>query len=302
MIMQGSTFVTITKQAAAWLALAGLLAACGSVSGSSLAGTGGGGSATAPASAAATATPAPSVTATPASSASPSAVNSPAPGAKASASAPAPSPAVKQYRLNKNYDTVPIDPNGNNKVVLLTFDDGPKDKTMVESLLDTLDKHKAKAIFFVLGSKVKQNPDLLKTIHARGQTIGNHTWSHSQLNKISDAQADEEFDSTQRIIRETIGLTPVFFRPPNGISTDHLNERFPKEHVLRMNWSNGSLDWADNQNKPAGVIQSVLDQLHPGSNILMHELPWTTQALDELLTKLEAKGYSFVDPAAIETP
>lgn len=68
-----------------------------------------------------------------------------------------------------------------------------------------------------------------------------------------------------------------------------------------MTWSNGSLDWdKSTKNKPDKVIQNVLDQLHPGSNILMHELPWTVEGLDELLTQLEQKGYSFVDPRAIE--
>ncbi|MNJ63375.1 hypothetical protein D3C77_592720 [compost metagenome] len=67
-----------------------------------------------------------------------------------------------------------------------------------------------------------------------------------------------------------------------------------------MTWSNGSLDWdAKFKNKPDGVIKNVMDQLHPGSNILMHELPWTEQALDELLTRIEAEGYGFVDPRSI---
>ena len=69
-----------------------------------------------------------------------------------------------------------------------------------------------------------------------------------------------------------------------------------------MTWSNGSLDW-DSKNfyKPAAIIKNVMDQLHPGSNILMHELPWTVETLDSLLTQLENKGYSFVDPRSIQT-
>lgn len=53
--------------------------------------------------------------------------------------------------------------------------------------------------------------------------------------------------------------------------------------------------------RPQAVIDNVLEQLHPGSNILMHELPWTAETLDNLLTQLERKGYSFVDPNAIDT-
>lgn len=69
-----------------------------------------------------------------------------------------------------------------------------------------------------------------------------------------------------------------------------------------MTWSNGSKDWemTYKKNSPEEVIQNVLNQLHDGSNILMHELPWTDKALDDLLTKMEQQQYSFVDPNAIE--
>ncbi|MNQ90977.1 hypothetical protein D3C85_1063400 [compost metagenome] len=72
--------------------------------------------------------------------------------------------------------------------------------------------------------------------------------------------------------------------------------------MLYMTWSNGSLDWdmTNKNNDSNKVIENVLQQLHNGSNILMHELPWTVSALDTLLTKLEEKGYSFVDPNSIE--
>jgi peptidoglycan/xylan/chitin deacetylase (PgdA/CDA1 family) len=68
-----------------------------------------------------------------------------------------------------------------------------------------------------------------------------------------------------------------------------------------MTWSNGSLDWEQKSpGNPDKVITNVLDQLHPGANILMHELTWTASALDDLLTKLEEKGYTFIDPETIE--
>ncbi|GAE04640.1 peptidoglycan N-acetylglucosamine deacetylase [Paenibacillus sp. JCM 10914] len=74
------------------------------------------------------------------------------------------------------------------------------------------------------------------------------------------------------------------------------------QDMLFMTWSNGSLDWeSKNKNKPDAVVNNVLEQLHPGSNILMHELPWTVEALDSLLTKLDSEGYGFVDPNLIET-
>ncbi|MCG7385820.1 polysaccharide deacetylase family protein [Paenibacillus sp. ACRRY] len=207
----------------------------------------------------------------------------------------------KTYHMNENYYIKPNDENGEKKVVLLTFDDGPKEAEMINGLIDTLDKHDAKAIFFVNGYRVKSHPELLKLIYEREQIIGNHAWDHEDLKKMSTAEAAKQVTDVQNIVKETIGVEPEFFRPPFGSGNDALKETVKENGMLYMTWSNGSLDWdKSTQNKPDKVIQNVLDQLNPGSNILMHELPWTVEALDDLLTKLENKGYSFVDPRSIE--
>lgn len=207
----------------------------------------------------------------------------------------------KTYHMNENYYIKPNDENREKKVVLLTFDDGPKEAEMINGLIDTLDKHKAKAIFFVNGYRVKSHPELLKLIYEREQIIGNHAWDHEDLKKMSASEAAKQVTDVQHIVKETIGVEPEFFRPPFGSGNDALKETVKQHGMLYMTWSNGSLDWdKSTQNKPDKVVQNVLDQLNPGSNILMHELPWTVEALDGLLTKLENKGYSFVDPRSIE--
>ncbi|WP_338706453.1 polysaccharide deacetylase family protein [Paenibacillus amylolyticus] len=207
----------------------------------------------------------------------------------------------KTYHMNENYYIKPNDEASPSKVVLLTFDDGPKEEKMITSLIDTLDKHNAKAICFVNGYRVKSHPELLKLIHDRGQIVGNHAWDHEDLKKMSNAEAAKQVTDVQKIVKDTIGEEPQFFRPPFGSGNDALKAAVKKNGMLYMTWSNGSLDWdKSTKDNPEKVIQNVLDQLNPGSNILMHELPWTVEALDELLTKLEKKGYSFVDPRAIE--
>ncbi|MGD0035191.1 polysaccharide deacetylase family protein [Paenibacillus illinoisensis] len=207
----------------------------------------------------------------------------------------------KTYHMNENYYIKPNDEKGEKKVVLLTFDDGPKEAEMINGLIDTLDKHDAKAIFFVNGYRVKSHPELLKLIYEREQIIGNHAWDHEDLKKMSASEAAKQVTDVQHIVKETIGVEPEFFRPPFGSGNDALKETVKQNGMLYMTWSNGSLDWdKSTQNKPDKVVQNVLDQLNPGSNILMHELPWTVEALDDLLTKLEKKGYSFVDPRSIE--
>ncbi|OXM88094.1 polysaccharide deacetylase family protein [Paenibacillus rigui] len=210
----------------------------------------------------------------------------------------------KLYKLNpKSYDIVPVDPSTTEKkVVLLTFDDGPKDHDMLESMLTTLDKHHAKAIFFVNGYRVKQKPELLKLILEHGQTIGNHSWDHIDLKKESKEKVAQQIDEVQKIVKDVTGITPQFFRPPFGSGSDEVRAKVKENQMLFMTWSNGSLDWdmTTKNNNPDKIVSNVLEQLRPGSNILMHELPWTDKALDKLLTELEAKQYGFVDPASID--
>ncbi|WP_339272145.1 polysaccharide deacetylase family protein [Paenibacillus sp. FSL K6-1330] len=210
-------------------------------------------------------------------------------------------PVEPKYHMNKVYRIVPNDESVPEKVVLLTFDDGPKDETMINQMIDTLDKHDAKAIFFVNGYRAKAHPELLKLIHDRGQIIGNHSWDHIDLKKETKQTVKKQIGDVQQIVKEATGSEPKFFRPPFGSGGDTVKEVALKHDLLFMTWSNGSLDWeSKNKNKPDAVVSNVLEQLHPGSNILMHELPWTVEALDTLLTKLEAKGYGFVDPQFIE--
>ncbi|XMB29006.1 polysaccharide deacetylase family protein [Paenibacillus sp. BR2-3] len=207
------------------------------------------------------------------------------------------------YHMNKNYDIIPNEAGTPKKVVLLTFDDGPKEAGMINSLLDTLDKHNAKAIFFVNGYRVKEHPELLKLIHDRGGIIGNHSWDHIVLKDKSYAAVRKQLEDVQNLVKEITGEVPHFFRPPFGAGGEEGKKVAAEYGMLFMNWSVGSLDWEMKEQetgKTQKLIKNVTDQLHSGSNILMHELPWTVEGLDTLLSTLESKGYSFVDPQSIE--
>jgi peptidoglycan-N-acetylglucosamine deacetylase len=249
----------------------------------------------------------PSPTSPPTQAASPSPEASPSEIVTPSASAlPVTTEVAKTYKMNKVYSIVPINKETTNaKVVLLTFDDGPKDEKTLKPLLDALDKHNAKAIFFVNGYRVKAHPELLKVIDERNQVIGNHSWDHINLKKEQAPKIKQQIEDVQAIVKEVTGKTPVFFRPPFGSANDSVHQIAKDNGLLFMTWSNGSLDWDMSKipeaNRPQKVIDNVMEQLHDGSNILMHELPWTGATLDNLLTQLEQKGYSFVDPNAIDT-
>ncbi len=146
-----------------------------------------------------------------------------------------PTEVAKTYRMNKNYFIVPIDEERTeSKVVLLTFDDGPKDSKTLDPILDTLDKHHAKAIFFVNGYRVKANPDLLKKIDERRQIIGNHSWDHIELKKEKAPKIKEQIESVQAIIKEVTGKTPVFFRPPFASANDAVRQIAKENGLLFM--------------------------------------------------------------------
>lgn len=234
------------------------------------------------------------------------AVHPPAePQEEAESSTPEPEQAEQEeieqnYYMDHNYTIRPKHDEIHKKVVLLTFDDAPKDEAVLSSILDTLEQFQAKAIFFVNGYRAEQQPELLKLIADKGHLIGNHSWDHVNLKEVPAEQLEKQIGDVQRLVEEVTGEAPLFFRPPHGAGSDAVRAKAAEHHLLFMNWSNGSRDWMEGYQTTEKIIDSVLEQLHSGSNILMHELPWTAEALGPLLTVLQEKGYGFVHPASID--
>ncbi len=201
------------------------------------------------------------------------------------------------YHVNKNFDIVPNDKKSNSKVVLITIDDGPTKQS--NSILETLAKHNAKAIFFVNGVHNKDNPNTMAEILKAGHSLGNHTWDHPNLKKLSEEKIKKEIESDTELIKKLTNETPKFFRPPFGVSTKYVRDLVKKDGMIYMNWSGAAKDWEKSAHQKETFIKNVMKDLHPGSNILIHEHPWSAQNLDALLTNIEQKGYTFVDPKDI---
>ncbi|WP_144207433.1 polysaccharide deacetylase family protein [Streptococcus constellatus] len=175
------------------------------------------------------------------------------------------------------------------KLVALTFDDGPNAATTPQAL-DILSKYHVKGTFFMLGKNVAGNEQLVKRVHDEGHEIGNHSWSHPQLPILSLEQAKKQIADTQVALRAVIGESPKLMRPPYGAINDTIRNAIDMSFIM---WNVDSLDWK-NRNTMS-IMQQVKKQTAAGSIILMHDIHQTTiNALPSVIEYLQKNGYTFV--------
>lgn len=185
---------------------------------------------------------------------------------------------------------------GNQKVIALTFDDGPWSPT-TSQILKVLEEHNVEATFFVVGKQVQKYPQLLQQIVAGGHAIGNHTWSH-QYDHYSASAAAREFNDTAALIYETTGVKTALFRPPAGILNNGLATYAHQEQYAVVMWSADSKDWRYRHTTAKTIADNILESVQPGGIVLLHDgggdRSHTVQALPQLITSLKKHGYQFV--------
>lgn len=182
------------------------------------------------------------------------------------------------------------------KVIYLTFDAG-FENGYTPSILDTLKKHDVKVTFFLVGNYIEKNKDLVKRMVEEGHMVGNHTYNHPDMCKISDMESfKKEINSLEELYKETIGQEmPKYYRPPQGKfnekNLNHANELGYKT----IFWSLAYVDWYVNkQPTKEYAFEKLIPRIHPGAVVLLHSTSKTNcEILDELLTKWETKGYTF---------
>nr|WP_207927388.1 polysaccharide deacetylase family protein [Streptococcus catagoni] len=177
----------------------------------------------------------------------------------------------------------------NEKLVALTFDDGPNPDTTPQ-VLSLLDKYQAKATFFMMGSKISGNESLVKKIISAGHEIGNHSWDHPDLTKLSEDQVRFQIRNTNDAIAKACGKVPIYLRPPYGATNDNVRRISGLTEVL---WTVDTRDW-ENHNTEA-IMANIRSQLQPGGIILMHDIHQTSvNALPTVLDYLKSQGYKCV--------
>ena len=182
------------------------------------------------------------------------------------------------------------------KVIYLTFDAG-YENGCTEKILDTLKAHNAPAAFFLVGNYIEKNPELVKRMIEDGHIVGNHTYHHWDMSKISDeATFRSELESLEDLYTQVTGKTmEKYYRPPQGIYSEENLKMAQDMGYHTVFWSLAYVDWLnDDQPTKEQAFAKLLPRIHDGAVVLLHSTSQTNaEILDELLTKWEAMGYTF---------
>ena len=182
------------------------------------------------------------------------------------------------------------------KKIYLTFDAG-YDNGNMPAILNALHKHQVHATFFVVGTLIREKPELIREIVDAGHTIGNHTMTHPDMSGISTKEAfQKQLEDVEFLYKEATGKEMTkFYRPPQGIYSVENLEMAKEMGYHTFFWSLAYVDWyQDKQPSKEEAFEKLLGRIHPGAIVLLHSTSSTNASiLDELLTKWEEMGYTF---------
>lgn len=177
------------------------------------------------------------------------------------------------------------------KCIALTFDDGPVSGT--GKLLKYLAARHVRATFFLVGQNVKSHPEMVRKELAAGHEVGDHSYTHAQLTRLSSAGIKSEITKTQKAIHAASGFTPKLMRPPYGATNSRVATVTKRLGMPQIIWAVDPLDWRDRNSKT--VESRVVSHARPGYIVLMHDIhPTTVAAVPKIISRLAAKGYVFV--------
>ncbi|MFJ7663398.1 polysaccharide deacetylase family protein [Lysinibacillus sp. NPDC097162] len=179
------------------------------------------------------------------------------------------------------------------KVIALTFDDGPTDN--VKMILPLLEKYHAKATFFLIGEELEKHPDEAKKIAEEGHQIGNHTYSHNRMVFKTLSYYKDEIKKTDLLIRNAGFKGEIDVRPPNGKKLIGFPYYLSKHNRDTITWN---LEPDSFYDSASDKVNYVKENVTPGSIILIHPMYDKTdkalETIEGILQELSNEGYTFV--------
>lgn len=158
----------------------------------------------------------------------------------------------------------------------------------IPPILKILNDHQVKATFFFDGSWTKNNPDLALMIYKEGHEIGNHAYSHPDLQKRSRAETMEEIKKTNDVVFETLSVQPKWFGPPSGSFNQQTVDVAHELNMKTILWTVDTVDWR--KPEPSEMVRRVVSKVENGSMILMHPTDPVARGLGSMITDIKAKG------------
>lgn len=178
--------------------------------------------------------------------------------------------------------------------LIFTFDDGPN-KDLTPLVLDTLAKHKVKAVFFLVGQMAAQqtSPAILERMLAEGHIIANHTMTHQDLCRVKDPErAAREIDEGKAAIETASGWHVTWFRTPYGVRCDRLDQMLGERSITHFHWDLDPQEWRhNNKKKTLAYVTKQIGRMTGRNVLLMHDIKKATvDALPEILAFIEAEN------------
>lgn len=183
------------------------------------------------------------------------------------------------------------------KVVALTFDDGPS-AADADAVLSALEDRDVPATFYVTGEQARRETAVMRRLVDEGHEIGNHSWSHRRLVFVSPDEVAREVESTDRAIRAGGYTGPVTFRPPYGKKLVVLPWYLAEHDRTTVTWDVApETSGSGSAQTTTELVDATVDEARPGSIILLH--PWngrrvTQEAIGPIIDRLRSRGYRFV--------
>ncbi|MCM3718979.1 polysaccharide deacetylase family protein [Fictibacillus phosphorivorans] len=181
------------------------------------------------------------------------------------------------------------------KVVALTFDDGPTDNT--DEILSILKEEDVKATFFVTGREVKENFEEAQKLAKSGHELGNHSYSHKRMVLKTPTFIKNEIEKTDELIRKAGYKGPIPFRPPYGKKLIGLPRYLDKHDRKTILWNLEPDSYPEIASDSEKIVKHVNEKIEPGSIILLHVMygsrEESLESVKGIIKDLKAKGYSF---------